>query len=128
MRVEEIMTRGAEVVDPNMVIRDAAQPMRADNIGTLPVGENDHLVGMATDRDIAMRAFAENKAPGTTSVREVMSKNVYCFYEDADVEEAASTMAQHQVHRLSVLNHDKRLVGIVALADLARGQRGHAAD
>lgn len=120
MRVQEIMTRGAEVIDPNMMIRDAAQRMRADNIGALPVGENDRLVGMVTDRDIAMRAVAENKAPGTTSVREVMSNHVYCCYEDTDVEEAASTMAEHQVHRLPVLNQDKRLVGIVALADLAR--------
>ena len=62
MQVQEIMTRGAEVIDPNTTIRDAARKMRADNIGALPVGENDRLVGMVTDRDIVVRAVAENRS------------------------------------------------------------------
>jgi CBS domain-containing protein len=94
--------------------------MRADNIGALPVGENDRLIGMVTDRDIVVRAVAENLSPGNTSARHVMSEHVYWCFDDADVEKAAEIMAEHQVRRLPVINHDKRLVGIVTLADLGR--------
>jgi len=120
MQVQKIMTRNVELTNPNTTVRDVARKMRADNIGALPVGENDRLVGMVTDRDIVMRAVAEERSPGNTSVREVMSESVcYCF-EDDDVAEAAKIMAEHQVRRLPVLNRDKRLVGIVTLADLGR--------
>ena len=121
MQVQEIMTRGVEVIDPNTTIRDAARKMRADNIGALPVGENDRLIGMVTDRDIVVRAVAENRPAGNTAVREVMSERIYYCFEDDDVGDAAETMAEHQVRRLPVLNRDKRLVGVVALADLGRG-------
>ncbi len=94
--------------------------MRADNIGALPVGENDRLIGMVTDRDIVVRAVAENQSAGNTSARDVMLENVYWCFDDADVEKAAEIMAEHQVRRLPVINHDKRLVGIVTLADLGR--------
>jgi CBS domain-containing protein len=120
MQVQEIMTRGVEVIDPNTTIRDAARKMRADNIGALPVGENDRLIGMVTDRDIVVRAVAENRPAGNTAVREVMSERIYYCFEDDDVGDAAETMAEHQVRRLPVLNRDKRLVGVVALADLGR--------
>ncbi len=119
MKVADIMTPEPELIDPNSSIRDAAKRMRSENIGSLPVGENDRLVGMVTDRDIATRAVAEEKPPGTTSVREVMSKKVFYIFDDNDLDAAAQCMADHQVRRLPVLNHDKRLVGIVALADLA---------
>jgi CBS domain-containing protein len=114
------MTRDVTLVDPNIIIRDAARKMRADGIGAIPVGENDRLIGMITDRDIAMRAVAEDRAPGTTSVREVMSGRVYYCFEDDDVEQAAQVMAEHQVRRLPVLNRDKRLAGVVAMADMGR--------
>lgn len=120
MQVHDIMSRKVELTDPNTTIRDAARKMRAGSIGALPVGENDRLVGMITDRDIVVRAVAEERLPANTSVREVMSERVcYCF-EDDDVDEAAKIMAEHQVKRLPVLNSDKRLVGIVALSDLGR--------
>jgi CBS domain-containing protein len=120
MQIQEIMTRQVDIVDPNTTIRDAARMMRADNIGALPVGENDRLVGMVTDRDIVVRAVAEERLAGNTSVRDVMSERIFYCFEDEDVEEAAKTMADHQVRRLPVLNRKKRLVGIVALADLGR--------
>lgn len=120
MQVQEVMTRSPDVIDPNTTIRDAAQRMRAGNIGALPVGENDRLVGMVTDRDIAMRGVAEDKPGGNTTVRDVMSERVYYCFEDDEIDQAAGVMAEHQVHRLPILNRDKRLVGIVALADLAR--------
>jgi CBS domain-containing protein len=120
MQVQEIMTRGAEIVDPNTTIRDAARLMRADNVGALPVGENDRLIGMVTDRDIVIRAVAEDRPAGSTIVRDAMSEHVYYCFEDDDVEKAAQLMAEHQVRRLPVLNRDKRLTGVVALADLGR--------
>ena len=105
-----------------MTIRDAAKCMRADHIGALPVGENDRLLGMITDRDIAVRAVAAARSPGNTTVREVMSKGIcYCFGDD-DAEAAAQIMAKHLVRRLPVLNRDKRLVGVIALADLGRSE------
>jgi CBS domain-containing protein len=122
MQVQQIMTRDVILADPNMTIRDAARKMRADNIGAIPVGENDRLIGVVTDRDITMRAVAEDRSPGTTSVRDVMSEHVYYCFEDDDVEEAAQIMADHQVRRLPVLNRDKRLVGVVALADIGRDE------
>jgi CBS domain-containing protein len=120
MQVQEIMTRNVDLTSPNATVRDVARTMRADNIGALPVGENDRLVGMVTDRDIVVRAVAEERAPGNTIVRDVMSEKVYYCFEDDDVEQAARIMAEHQVRRLPVLNRNKRLVGVVALADLGR--------
>jgi CBS-domain-containing membrane protein len=120
MQVQEIMTPRARVINPNTNIAEAAKAMREDNIGALPVGENDRLIGMVTDRDIAMRAVAEERPSGNTAVRQVMSEHVYYCFEDDDIEQAAKVMAEHQVHRLPVLNRDKRLVGMLALADLAR--------
>src|ERR671914_2737775 len=104
MQVQEIMTRNVELTSPNMTVRDVARKMRADNVGALPVGENDRLVGMVTDRDIAMRGVAEDRSGGNTTVREVMSEHVYYCFDDDDVDQAASAMAEHQVHRLPVLN------------------------
>lgn len=94
MQVQEIMTRGADVIDPNTTIRDAAAKMRDGDIGALPVGENDRLIGLVSDRDITVRAVAEDRTGGTTSARDVMAGRVYCF--DDDVGQAAEVMAEHQ--------------------------------
>ena len=119
MQVQHIMHKDVQLADPNMTIRDAARAMRADNIGALPIGENDRLIGMVTDRDIVVRAVADDRS-GDTSVRDVMSEGIcYCFEED-DVKQAAKVMAEHQVRRLPVLNRGERLVGVVALADIGR--------
>jgi CBS domain-containing protein len=120
MNISEIMTRDPELIDPNASIRDAAQRMRSENVGALPVGENDRLIGMVTDRDIVVRGVAEERMAGTTSVRDVMSEKIFYCFDDNDLEAAAQCMAEHQVRRLPVLNRDKRLVGIVSLADIAR--------
>jgi CBS domain-containing protein len=119
MRVSEAMTRDVRVANPGQSIRDAARMMAEIDAGAMPVGENDRLVGMITDRDIAIRAVAQGKGPDTP-VREVMSSEVkYCF-EDEDLEHVAKNMGDIQVRRLPVVNRDKRLVGIVALGDIAR--------
>jgi CBS domain-containing protein len=113
------MTRDPVVIGPDSSLTEAAGKMRDIDSGVMPIGENDRLVGMLTDRDITVRATANGKDPNATKVREVMTQDVvYCF-EDDDVREAASKMEQHQIRRLIVLNRDKRFVGIVSLGDLA---------
>lgn len=120
MQISEIMTPNPELIDPNTSIREAARRMRNEDVGALPVGENDRLIGMVTDRDIVVRAVAEEERAVTPSVRDVMSEKVFYCFEDDDIEKGARCMAEHQVRRLPVLNRDKRLVGIVSLADLAQ--------
>jgi CBS domain-containing protein len=119
MRVNEAMTADVQIANPNQSIQDAARMMAAIDAGVLPVGENDRLVGIITDRDIAVRAVAKGLSP-STKVREVMSEGevMYC-YEDEDVEDVAHNMADIKVRRLPVLNRAKRLVGIISLGDIA---------
>jgi CBS domain-containing protein len=119
MRVSEAMTRDVRVANPGQSIREVACIMAEIDAGSLPVGENDRLVGMITDRDIAIRAVAEGKGPDTP-VREVMSTEqvLYCF-EDEDLNHVAENMSDERVRRLPVMNREKRLVGIVSLGDVA---------
>ena len=128
MKVCDAMSRDVQIASPKQSIRDAARIMAKIDAGVLPVGENDRLIGVITDRDITIRAVAEGKAP-TTKVRDVMSQEVlYCF-DDQDLEEVAQNMAEMKIRRLPVVNRDKRLVGIISLGDLARsedaGTTGH---
>jgi CBS domain-containing protein len=119
MRVQEAMSRDVRVVNPGQTIRDVAKMMDEIDAGAIPVGEDDRLVGMITDRDIAIRAVALGKGPDTP-VRDVMSKDVKYCYEDEDLEHVAQNMGELQVRRLPVMNRDKRLVGIVSLGDIAQ--------
>ncbi|HSS28478.1 MAG TPA: YqgE/AlgH family protein [Usitatibacter sp.] len=118
MKVNEVMTRNVCVASPRMSIGKAAQMMSECDSGVLPVGEDDRLVGMITDRDIAIRAVARGKAHDTP-VREVMSHEVLYCYEDEDIDDVGRNMADQQVRRLPVVNRDKRLVGIVSLGDMS---------
>ena len=120
MRVSEAMTREVRVASPGQSIREAAKMMAEADAGSMPVGEGDRLVGMITDRDIAVRAVAQGKGPDTP-VREVMSAEQvkYC-YEDEELDHVAKNMSQQQVRRLPVVNRDKRLVGIVSLGNIAQ--------
>jgi len=125
MKVGDIMTRDVHLASPSQKLREAAAEMEKSDIGALPVGENDRLVGMITDRDIAVRGISHGLGPDA-AVRDVMTKDVrYCF-EDDDVEEIVQNMADEQIRRLPVLNGDKRLVGIISLGDLAVSQEAHA--
>jgi CBS domain-containing protein len=119
MQIREVMTRDVKLADPGMKLKDAAILMRDGDFGLLPVGENDRLVGTVTDRDITIRAVAEGKDPNTTAVREAMSEGIHYCFDDQSVDEAADLMSEAQIRRLPIVNRDKRLVGIVALADLA---------
>jgi len=118
-KISEVMTREIQVARPDQTIREAAMMMAREDIGSLPVGENDKLVGMITDRDIAVRAVAEGRSP-ETSVREVMTERIKYCYDDEDVKQVAQNMAELQVRRLPVVNRDKLLVGIVALSNVAQ--------
>ena len=120
MHVREIMTPNVELVGPQTSVRDAAIRMRKESVGALPVGEDDRLVGMVTDRDIVVEAVASDRNPVECSVRDVMSEGIYYCFDDDDARSAADVMAEHKVRRLPVVNRDRRLVGIVAVADLAR--------
>jgi CBS domain-containing protein len=120
MLVKDCMTKNVQVANPSMSLKEAARKMRDGDFGALPVGENDRLVGMVTDRDIVTRALADGKDnPLDTKVREVMSENVYYCFEDQDVEHVAKNLGLNQIRRLPVLNREKRLVGIISLGDLA---------
>ncbi len=118
--VRDRMSREVQMTAPDQTIREAARAMADLGVGALPVTDGDRLVGMVTDRDIAVRGVAEGRGPDTP-VREVMTPDVkYCFdYEDLEL--VARNMGDQQVRRLPVLNQDKRLVGILSLGDVAIG-------
>ncbi len=118
MKIGDVMTRTVQTTSPDASIQEAARTMAELDSGVLPVEEGDRLVGMITDRDIAVRAVAQGKGPDSP-VREAMTPEVkYCF-EDDDVGEVARNMAEIKVQRLPVMSRDKRLVGIVSLGDIA---------
>src|SRR5690348_5103197 len=118
MKIANIMSRDVAMVTPDTPLQQAAALMGKIDAGVLPVAKADRLVGMVTDRDIAIRGIGDHQGP-SARVEEVMTSDVkYCF-EDEDVASVASNMAELQIRRLPVMNRDKRLVGFVALADLA---------
>lgn len=118
-KVNEVMTRDIHIAAPDQTLAEAAAEMAKADIGCLPVGHKDKLVGMLTDRDIVVRAIA--KGLGTdTAVREVMTDNIKYCYDDQDVRDVARNMAELGVRRLPVVNRDKRLVGFIALSNIAQ--------
>ena len=119
MNVASVMTRDVAVVNSTDSVRAAAAVLKQLNIGSAPVCNGRSLVGMITDRDIAVRAVADGRDPLNTPVEQVMTRDVvYCF-EDQDVQEVADAMAASQVRRMPILNRQHELVGIVSLGDLA---------
>ena len=129
MKVKEVMTRNVEFVQPNDSLQVAAQKMRDRDIGFLPLQEGDELVGVVTDRDIAVRAIASGINPKSILGREIAtSPVVYCF-EDQDVEEAARLMRENQIRRLVVLDRkNNQPVGVVSLGDLSRNVKEKTAE
>ena len=119
MKVNEIMSRDVEVIHPDSVIQEAAGKMKTLDVGSLPVCDNRRLLGVVTDRDIAVRGVAQGHGPDTP-VRELMSDGLICARKDDDVDEVAMKMADAQVRRLPVIDQDDRLCGIVSLGDLSR--------
>jgi CBS domain-containing protein len=118
MRIREVMSRDVILASPRQTIGEVAQMMSARDIGFMPVGDRDRIIGMITDRDIVVRGLAAGKGPNTP-VGDVMTEDVkYCF-EDEDIDHVVTNMGENQVRRLPVMNRNKRLVGIVTLADAA---------
>jgi CBS domain-containing protein len=123
MRVSEAMTREVRLCTPGQTIREVAKIMAEIDAGSVPVGENDRLIGMVTDRDIAIRAVAAGKGP-ETPVREVMSEHIHYCFDDEEIDDVAQNMGDIRLRRLPVVNRDKRLVGILSLGDVARSEGG----
>ena len=119
MQIKEIMTCTVETISSDANLVEAACKMRSLEVGALPVWANDKLIGMITDRDITIRAVAEEKNPSSTSVKEIMTSDVCCCFEDDDIHEAARMMEEKSIHRLLVVNSGNDYVGFVSLSDLA---------
>jgi CBS domain-containing protein len=125
MLVRDVMTAKAEFISPDTTVHQAANKMRELDVGFLPIGENDRLVGMLTDRDITLRTVAEGKDPDATTVADIMTRRVEYCYDDQDVKQAGEHMKTDRIRRLVVLDHDKRLVGVCSLGDIALKGTGH---
>ena len=119
MNVDSCMSTEVFLTTPDHSIGDAARLMKQIDAGILPVGEGDRLVGMITDRDIAIRAVAEGRGPDT-KVGDVMSREILYCYEDQNLDDVAMQMRELQIRRMPVLNRNKRLVGIISLGDMAQ--------
>lgn len=119
MKIGKIMSDVVVTVLPGTPVTEAAMLMRDHDIGGIPLAEDEKLIGMVTDRDIVIRGVARGPDIADLSVEDVMTDDLYYCADDDDLERAAQMMAEHQVRRLPVLDSDKRLVGIVSLADLS---------
>jgi len=117
--VRDVMTRGVETAAPDTTIAEVARRMRDLDVGSLPVCDGNRLLGIVTDRDLSVRATAASKDPNNTRVREVMSPEIAWVFDDEPADAAARVMRERQIRRLPVLDRSDRLVGMVALGDLA---------
>ena len=125
-KVHEVMTDRPRCVTPETTVSEAAQLMKSDDIGSLPILDGERLAGVVTDRDIVIRAIAEGKDPRGMPVREVASRELVKVNADEDLSTALQLMASQQVRRLPVVDDDGRLVGILAQADVAVGAKEKA--
>ena len=118
MKVQEVMSRNPEVIKSGNSVLEAAKILAGEDIGGLPVEQDDRLIGMLTDRDIVVRVVANGSDPARTRVDDAMSRGVKYCYEDEDIAHVASNMDRLQVRRLPVVNKEKRLVGLVSIEDI----------
>ena len=126
MKVRDVMTSNVQTVQPDQRVQEAASFMLSADAGSIPVTEGERLIGMITDRDIAVRGVAKGMGPDTP-VRELMTNDVVCVREDEDCSAVASRMSEAQVRRLPVVDEQERLCGIVSLGDLARETQSESA-
>ncbi|MEA2966655.1 MAG: hypothetical protein QOI46_6753 [Alphaproteobacteria bacterium] len=127
MKISEVMTRDVKTVRPDQTAREAASFMLNADAGAIPVTEGDRLVGMITDRDIAVRGVAEGHGPDTP-VRDLMTNDIVAARLDDDTDDVAARMSEAQVRRLPVIDDQEKLCGIVSLADLSQQGEGEAAE
>jgi CBS domain-containing protein len=118
MKVKDVMHRGVQWVEPGTPVTEIARKMGDEDIGAVPVGENDRLVGMVTDRDIVCRGLAGDKICTELTARDVMTKPVIYARADEDVEDALHIMEKNQVRRLPVIDENKRLAGMLTIGDI----------
>ncbi len=119
-KVKDVMTKTCAWIKPDATLAEAAKIMKDQDCGFLPVGENDVMIGMLTDRDITVRAIAEGKDPKSTTARDIMTAKTYYCFDDQDVEEICKNMGELKVRRLPVVSRDKKLVGIVSFGDVSQ--------
>jgi len=117
MKISDCMTRNVQLTNPEMTLREAAKLMAECDAGILPVGEDDRLVGVLTDRDIVVRGVAQGKGPDS-KVRDAMSSDICWCFEDEQIEEVLQRLGDQQIRRMPVLSREKRLVGIISIGDL----------
>jgi len=120
MKVKEVMHKGVEWVGAETPLIEIAKLMRQHDIGAIPIGENDKLIGMVTDRDIVCNGLAKDSFdPRRATARDVMSEGIHCCSEDTDLAKAVQHMEKLKVRRLPVINKSKRMVGIISLGDVS---------
>jgi CBS domain-containing protein len=119
MKVKDAMHKGAQWVEPTTPVSEIAKLMQKLDVGAIPIGENDRLVGMVTDRDIACRGVADSKDCSTLTARDIMSKGIIYCNEAEDLADALRIMEQKKIRRLPVLNENKRMVGMLSLGDIS---------
>ena len=119
MKVKEVMHKGVDWVSPDTPLTEVAKLMRAHDVGCVPIGEDDKLVGMVTDRDIVCKGLADGEFDSKSAVaRDVMSDGIHCCREDDDLAKAVHHMETLKVRRLPVINKNKRMVGIISMGDV----------
>jgi len=118
--VRDVMTTDVVRINCDTTVKEAAEILRSKDIGSLPICEGNKVIGMITDRDIALRVVADDRDPGSTTVSEIMTKVVVSVREDADLQEAERLMQEYQLRRLPVLSGEGELVGYLSLARVAR--------
>ena len=119
MNIEHAMHKGAEWIAPDTPVSKIASLMKKSDVGSLPVGENDRLIGMVTDRDLAIRALADGKDISKLTARDVMTKGIVYCRTDQSLEDAVHLMEEKKIRRLPVIDKDKRLVGMLSLGDIS---------
>lgn len=119
MKVSEAMHAGAIWISPNTTLSDIAARMRKDDIGAVPVGENDRLVGMVTDRDLVLRGFDGGANPAQRTARDVMTKPIVYCTANEELEDAVRIMERKQIRRLPVIDSNRRMVGMLSMGDVA---------
>ena len=120
MKVKDAMHKGVDWVSPDTSVTELAKLMRDHDVGAIPIGENDRLVGMVTDRDIVCKGLTQdNFDADTTTARDVMSAEIHCCREDEDLVKAVRHMEELKVRRLPVINKNKRMIGILSLGDVS---------
>ncbi len=125
MKVKDAMHTGAEWVAPNTPVSDLAKKMRQHDIGALPVGEDDKLIGMVTDRDIVCRGLVNGKDVMQLTARDLMTDKIVWCRDDEDLDDAIRIMEAKRIRRLPVIDKSKRMVGMLSLGDVSHAGKSN---